>query len=83
MLPAQDGLRNISEVGGNAVRLWLHVDGSINPTWSEPNATSPGVGVGLDPSVLADLKWTLAECHKNSISVLLSLWSHDVLAVRK
>jgi hypothetical protein len=70
-------------VGGNAVRLWLHVDGSVNPTWSEPNATSPGVATGMDPAALADLKWMLAECHKNNISVLLSLWSHDVLAVRK
>ncbi len=83
LLVPQEAIFNISDAGGNAIRLWLHVDGAINPTFDKPTNGMPGLVTGLDPAVVQDLKWFLAECNSNGIKVLLSLWSHDILAMKR
>ena len=76
----QDALVNITSAGGNAVRLWLHIDGSLTPTFS---TGTPAVVEGMSRAAINDLKWFLEQSHKTHIKVLLCLWSHDLLAVRR
>jgi hypothetical protein len=30
------GLADIAATGANCIRLWLHIDGRLSPTWGEP-----------------------------------------------
>ena len=80
----QDALVEMAAYGGNTVRVWLHNDGSSNPTFTAfKNATHPGLVDGVGQEALDDLKWLLALCDELNMKVLLTLWSHDLLAVRK
>jgi len=72
-------LRDIAAAGGNTVRFWLHIDGSSSPEWDP----STGLAAGVSPETLRDLKWFLQRAHDNRLEVILSLWSHDILAVRR
>jgi hypothetical protein len=44
---------------------------------------SAGLATALEPEALEDLKWFLGESYASGLRVILSLWSHDILAVRK
>ena len=72
-------LRDIAAAGGNTVRFWLHIDGSSSPEWDP----STGLAAGGSPETLRDLKWFLQRARDNRLEVILSLWSHDILAVRR
>ena len=45
--------------------------------------TSSGAVCGCGAGAVADLKWLLRLCHRSGVRVLLVLWSHDILAVRR
>jgi hypothetical protein len=45
--------------------------------------TDIGLATGMPPGAVDDLKWFLATCAESRIKVLLSLWSHDMLGVRR
>ncbi len=59
--------------GGNAMRLWLHTTGAHTPQWSGNMVTGPGVNAIQNLRSILDL----AESH--DITLLLSLWSFDML----
>ena len=71
-------LDDMSSQGANAVRFWLHIDGSASPDFDPETGLVSGISAG----VLNDLKWFLQSAHDRDVAVVLSLWSHDVLAVR-
>ena len=72
-----DALDDMADAGANAVRFWLHIDGSTNPEWS-----ADGLVTGLSLDTVNDLKWFLQAAYDRGLAVVLSLWSHDILAVR-
>ncbi|MFW7379644.1 MAG: hypothetical protein ACOH5I_12600 [Oligoflexus sp.] len=77
-------LKNLADHGTNSIRFWLHIDGSLSPSFSaDPNDAGKQVVSGLEPELIHDLKWLLRESYKNGIYVNISLWSHDILAVRR
>lgn len=71
-------LDDMASQGANAVRFWLHIDGSGSPDF-DPDT---GLVSGISADLLNDLKWFLQSAHDRDLAVVLSLWSHDVLAVR-
>lgn len=71
-------LDDMASQGANAVRFWLHIDGSASPDF-DPQT---GLVSGISADALNDLKWFLQSAHDRDLAVVLSLWSHDVLAVR-
>ena len=72
-----DALDDMADAGANAVHFWLHIDGSTNPEFGPSGLVS---GVSLD--TVNDLKWFLQAAYDRGLAVVLSLWSHDILAVR-
>jgi hypothetical protein len=70
--------KEIAAAGGNTVRFWLHVDGSQSPEFDGAGLTS-----GISPDTVADLKWALQKARDAGLEIILSLWSHDILAVRR
>ena len=75
----EGALRDIAAAGGNTVRFWLHIDGSSSPEWDP----ATGLASGVSPETLRDLKWFLQRARDYKLEVILSLWSHDILAVRR
>jgi hypothetical protein len=59
--------------GGNAVRLWLHTNGSKTPDWDGHFVTGPGTDTIEDLRNILDLAWEY-EC-----GLILCLWSFDML----
>lgn len=59
--------------GGNSMRLWLHTTGAHTPQWSGNMVTGPGLNAIQNLRSILDL----AESH--DITLLLSLWSFDML----
>lgn len=77
-------MKELGNAGANAVRVWLHIDGSRTPNFSPYDSSEqPGRATGMGVDAVADLKWLLRLCHSEGIKVMLSLWSHDILAVRR
>jgi len=44
-----------NHTGCNAVRFWLHIDGSTSPEWDAPT----GLVTGISQETVDDLKWVL------------------------
>jgi hypothetical protein len=59
--------------GGNSMRLWLHTTGAHTPQWSGNMVVGPGINAIQNLRSILDL----AESH--DITLLLSLWSFDML----
>lgn len=76
----QSTISELAGTGANALRVWFHIDGSRSPAW---DPTRPGVVKSPNWAAVNDLKIILKTCHERGIKVLLSLWSHDILAVRR
>ncbi len=64
----------IHNAGGNAVRWWLHTDGTVTPAFdSTGHVTGPGVSTISDMRKILDLAW------QREIGVNICLWSFDML----
>ncbi|MEQ9263739.1 MAG: discoidin domain-containing protein [Balneolaceae bacterium] len=59
--------------GGNAMRFWVHIDGRSTPTWNGNEVTGEGAGTIEDLEILLDKAW------ENNVSLILCLWSFDML----
>lgn len=68
----------VHDNGGNAVRWWLHTDGTASPEFS-----STGYVVGPGSSTIRDLKNVLDIAWKREIGVVLCLWSFDMMVTNK
>lgn len=65
--------RELSENGGNVMRLWLHTNGRYTPEWNGQMVVGPGVGA------IEDLKNILDAAHRQNVALMLCLWSFDML----
>jgi hypothetical protein len=62
------------ENGGNAVRWWLHTDGTVTPSFNDSGfVTGPGNGTIADLKAVLDLAW------EREIGVIPCLWSFGML----
>jgi hypothetical protein len=60
--------------GGNALRWWLHTNGTNTPQFNVSNlVTGPGSGTISDLKAILDLAW------EREIGIKLCLWSFDML----
>ncbi|NBC27945.1 MAG: T9SS type A sorting domain-containing protein [Bacteroidetes bacterium] len=59
--------------GGNALRLWIHINGTNTPEWSGDEVSGPGSGTIEDIKAILDAAW------EKNISFVLCLWSFDML----
>lgn len=59
--------------GGNALRLWIHINGTNTPEWSGDEVSGPGSGTISDMKAILDAAW------EKDISFVLCLWSFDML----
>lgn len=69
-----DVLLQMHDHGGNALRWWLHTNGTVTPAF---NGTGLVIGPGVD--AIADLKKALDLAWEREIGVKLCLWSFDML----
>lgn len=67
--------RDLRANGGNSMRLWLHTSGSSTPEWNGSMVVGPGVGA------VDDLRDILDLAYDNDISLMLCLWSFDMLRI--
>lgn len=65
--------RSVREHEGNAVRLWLHVNGRHTPAWQDSTVVGPG------PTTIEDLRLILEVAREQGVGVILCLWSFDML----
>ncbi|CAB3380973.1 Hypothetical predicted protein [Cloeon dipterum] len=65
-------LQSVSDSGGNAVRIWIHVEGDNTPQWN-----SDGFVTGLDNTgtMINDLKRFLDAAQARDIVVIPVLWN--------
>lgn len=59
--------------GGNALRLWIHINGTNTPIWTGDEVSGPGSGTIDDMKAILDAAW------EKNISFVLCLWSFDML----
>ena len=75
---------DLSASGVNSIRFWLHIDGSLSPTWKTGVASRQAFVTGLPAGLIDDLKWLIKTAYgEYGLLVNLTLWSHDILAVRR
>lgn len=67
---------DLHQNGGNCMRLWLHTNGAVTPEFD-----SKGMVTGPGKYTLSDLRLILDEAQKNKISLMLCLWSFDMLRI--
>lgn len=64
----------VHDSGGNAVRWWLHTNGSSSPAFDGNGyVTGPGEGTIQDLKTILDIAW------EREVGVILCLWSFDML----
>nr|ADU33333.1 glycoside hydrolase family protein 5 [Gastrophysa viridula] len=67
----QQALDEISQAGGNSIRVWVHIDGQ----WS-PKFDSEGYATGSDTdSLISDLGELLDYAEQKNVFVILCLWN--------
>ncbi len=66
-------LDEVSDAGGNCVRWWLHVNGRYSPVFTEGKVSGPG------ESDIKNIKLALDLARERDISLILCLWSFDML----
>ncbi len=64
----------IHENGGNAMRWWLHTDGTVTPAFDDS-----GFVIGPGTGTIADIRAVLDSAWEREIGVDLCLWSFDML----
>lgn len=65
--------REVAENGGNVLRLWLHTNGQYTPEWDGRRVVGPGEGA------ITDLRDILDAAQRQNVSLMLCLWSFDML----
>lgn len=69
-----DILLQMHDHGGNALRWWLHTNGTVTPEFNQAGfVIGPGQGTIADMKKVLDLAW------EREIGVKLCLWSFDML----
>jgi len=67
-------LADISNNGGNAIRIWLHIDGQHSPQFD-----SQGIATGSDTqSLITELGQFLDACQKHNLFAIIVLWNGAV-----
>ena len=66
----------VHAAGGNTMRLWLHTTGEASPEWSPSQV---GAVVGPGAGTIADIRAILDLAEESEISLMLCLWSFDML----
>jgi hypothetical protein len=69
-----DILLQMHDHGGNAIRWWLHTNGTVTPEFNVS-----GLVIGPGASTIQDLKKALDMAWQREIGVDLCLWSFDML----
>lgn len=67
--------QELRAAGGNSMRLWLHTDGRSTPEWNGHDVVGPGVGA------IEDLRNILDVAYRNNVTLMLCLWSFDMLRI--
>ncbi|MEM5947097.1 discoidin domain-containing protein [Spirochaetia bacterium 38H-sp] len=67
-------VEDIASSGGNAIRWWLHVNGSKTPMFDEN-----GMVKGMPDEALINLKKALDISFSRGVGLVLCLWSFDML----
>ncbi len=76
--------QDLAASGANSIRFWLHIDGSQSPLWALDRRSGQTVVSGLPAGFVEDLKWLIRTAYlEYGLLVNVTLWSHDVLAVRR
>jgi len=70
-------LKAVKAEGGNCVRLWLHITGAKSPSFNG-NAVS-----GISTTALNNLKSAMDKSETEDMTVILCLWSFDMLEAAK
>jgi endo-1,4-beta-mannosidase len=69
-----DVFTNLEQAGGNALRLWIHIDGSQTPVWD-----AQGMPTGMPYGSEENLTALLDNAASHHVKVLLALWSFDLI----
>jgi hypothetical protein len=69
----EDVFSQLEANGANCMRLWLHTNGANTPAWSGYTVTGPGTNTIADLEAILDLAW------EHNVSLMLCLWSFDML----
>jgi hypothetical protein len=67
--------QEMSARGANVMRLWLHTTGAHTPAWDGHLVTGPGTDTIEDLRAILDLAW------RYDVSLMLCLWSFDMLRI--
>ena len=67
----------VSQNGGNSMRLWLHTNGADTPEFD-----ANGFVIGPGEDAIDDLKNILDLAWENEVGLVLCLWSFDMLRIR-
>jgi len=73
-----DWMLQMHNSGGNALRWWLHTDGTVSPAFDSNN-----VVIGPGSTTIADVKRVLNLAWQRKIGINLCLWSFDMLVSTK
>jgi hypothetical protein len=73
-----DVLTAMNSSGGNAMRWWLHTDGTVSP---EFNTSDSVIGPGVN--TISDIRKVLNIAWQREIGVILCLWSFDMMKTDK
>ncbi|HYX36422.1 MAG TPA: hypothetical protein VE954_25225 [Oligoflexus sp.] len=69
---------DLKATGANSFRFWLHIDGSRSPQFQNGQVS------GLPAGLIQDLQWLIQTAYRDyGLLANITLWSHDVLAVRR
>lgn len=68
--------RDVNASGGNTLRMWLHTTGAQTPAWEGSTVTGPG------EHAIEDLRAILDLAYDHNVSLMLCLWSFDMLRIR-
>jgi hypothetical protein len=72
----EEMFRELRGHGGNTFRLWLHTTGAATPEWEGDRVSGPG------ESTIEDLRAILDLALEHDVSLMLCLWSFDMLRIR-
>ena len=68
-----DIFQSVQDHGGNTMRFWVHIDGTNSPEWNGESIVGPGKGT------IDDLRAILDDAWSHHVTLLLSLWSFDMM----